>query len=327
MEMMPYQKELETAIHAVRKAGLVCRKVAQDIEQVKAVVKEDRSPVTLADFAGQAVISQIVQAAFPTDPIVGEETPEALEENPDFGRQVLKLAGPEAGFSVLSEVVEAVAYCNRDTDFKKRYWTLDPIDGTKGFLRGDQYALALALIEDGNVVLGVLGCPRFCNADTHPDNSGCMFYAVKGTGAKMFPLQSGPEQPVTVDSVTDSSNARICESFEAAHASHDSHSKISTSLGIAAAPLRMDSQVKYAAVARGDASIYLRLPRKRTYREKIWDHAAGAIIVEEAGGKVTDFSGLPIDFSVGKLLHNNRGIVATNGHLHQKVLEAIADVV
>ena len=325
--MMPYQKELQTAIHAVRKAGLVCRKVAQGFEQIKAIEKEDRSPVTLADFAGQAVISRIVQTAFPADPIVGEETPEALEENPDFGKQVLELAGQEADFSVLSEVVEAVEYCNRDTDFKKRYWTLDPIDGTKGFLRGDQYALALALIEDGNVVLGVLGCPRFCDSDSHPENSGCIFCAVRGNGAKMFHIKSGPEQPVTVDSITDSANARICESFEAGHAAHDSHSKISASLGITADPLRMDSQVKYAAVARGDASIYLRLPRKKTYREKIWDHAAGAIIVEEAGGKVTDFSGQPIDFSAGRLLDNNRGIVATNGHLHQKVLAAIAGVV
>ena len=211
--MMPYQKELQTAIHAVRKASLVCRKVAQGFEQIKAIEKEDRSPVTLADFAGQAVISRIVQTAFPTDPIVGEETPEVLEENPDFGKQVLELAGQEADFSVLSEVVEAVEYCNRDTDFKKRYWTLDPIDGTKGFLRGDQYVLALALIEDGNVVLWVLGCPRFCGSDSHPENSGCLFYAVKGNGTKMIPMQGGPEQSVTVDSITDSANARICESF------------------------------------------------------------------------------------------------------------------
>ena len=324
---MLYQKELQTAIHAVRKAGLVCRKVARGFEQIKAIEKEDRSPVTLADFAGQAVISRIVQTAFPADPIVGEETPEVLEENPDFGKQVFELAGQEADFSVLSELVEAVEYCNRDADFKKRYWTLDPIDGTKGFLRGDQYALALALIEDGNVVLGVLGCPRFCESDSHLENNGCIFYAVKGNGTKMIPMQGGPEQPVTVDSITDSANARICESFEAGHAAHDSHSKISVSLGITAEPLRMDSQVKYAAVARGDASIYLRLPRKKTYREKIWDHAAGAIIVEEAGGQVTDFLGQPIDFSAGRLLDNNRGIVATNGHLHRKVLAAIADVV
>ena len=105
------------------------------------------------------------------------------------------------------------------------------------------------------------------------------------------------------------------------------HQKISSVLGITNPPLRLDSQVKYAAIARGDASIYFRLPRQKDYLEKIWDHAAGAIIVEEAGGKVTDFYGQPIDFSAGKRLRNNRGIIATNGHLHRKVLEAISHVV
>jgi 3'(2'), 5'-bisphosphate nucleotidase len=89
----------------------------------------------------------------------------------------------------------------------------------------------------------------------------------------------------------------------------------------------MDSQAKYTAIARGDASIYLRLPREKAYREKIWDHAAGFIIVEEAGGSVTDFQGKPLDFLAGRTLKNNKGIVATNGHLHRQVLDAIAQVV
>ena len=133
--------------------------------------------------------------------------------------------------------------------------------------------------------------------------------------------------PVSVDRIKEGSDARFCESVESAHASHEVHQKISSVLGITNPPLRLDSQVKYAAIARGDASIYFRLPRQKEYREKIWDHAAGAIVVEEAGGKVTDFQGHPIDFSAGKRLINNRGIIATNGHLHQAVLEAISQVV
>ena len=43
---------------------------------------------------------------------------------------------------------------------EKRFWALDPIDGTKGFLQGDPYAIALALIVDGEIKLGVLGCPK-----------------------------------------------------------------------------------------------------------------------------------------------------------------------
>jgi 3'(2'), 5'-bisphosphate nucleotidase len=78
-------------------------------------------------------------------------------------------------------------------------------------------------------------------------------------------------------------------------------------------------------VARGDAAIYLRLPSPKTpdYRECIWDHAAGAIIVEEAGGRVTDALGGELDFSQGRKLEKNRGIVASNGHLHSAILEEI----
>jgi 3'(2'), 5'-bisphosphate nucleotidase len=88
----------------------------------------------------------------------------------------------------------------------------------------------------------------------------------------------------------------------------------------------MDSQCKYAAVARGDASIYLRLPRDSSYRETIWDHAAGAIVVREGGGRVSDVHGEPLNFGTGRLLRLNKGIVATNGVLHREVLRAVASV-
>ena len=88
----------------------------------------------------------------------------------------------------------------------------------------------------------------------------------------------------------------------------------------------MDSQVKYGLVSRGDASIYLRLPTQKSYRENIWDHAAGSIIVEEAGGRVTDIQGKPLNFSVGNKLTNNRGVIATNGKLHDLLLKAVQQV-
>ena len=80
--------------------------------------------------------------------------------------------------------------------------------------------------------------------------------------------------------------------------------------------MRIDSQCKYGAVARGEASIYLRLPTSESYREKIWDHAAGWMVVNAAGGRVTDARGQNLDFSLGRTLDQNRGIIATNGHLH-----------
>ena len=89
-------------------------------------------------------------------------------------------------------------------------------------------------------------------------------------------------------------------------------------------PVGIDSQCKYAMVAQGDAELYLRIPRDDVYREKIWDHAAGAILVEEAGGKVTDVFGKPLDFSRGRTLEQNRGVVASNGPNHDAVIRALA---
>ena len=94
-------------------------------------------------------------------------------------------------------------------------------------------------------------------------------------------------------------------------------------LGIVASPVRMDSQAKYGVVARGEAEIYLRMPTRADYREKIWDHAAGALIVEEAGGTVTDIAGRPLEFHHGRELSANRGVIVTNGWLHGRVLGAL----
>jgi 3'(2'), 5'-bisphosphate nucleotidase len=267
-------------------------------------------------------------AAFPGDSIVGEETSEILSNDPNIGRQVLALVNHSMKTATLDEIISAIDVAACETDFSGRFWTLDPIDGTKGFLRGGQYAVALSLIEKGEVVLGVLGCPGFpVAADKPTAEPGCLVYAVKGQGAWIRALNGNSVQPVSADGVSDPAQATFCESFEKAHASRGTHQKISSALGIVSPPLRMDSQVKYAAVARGDASIYLRLPRSKDYEEKIWDHAAGAIVVEEAGGKVTDFRGRPLKFSTGRTLRNNGGIAATNGRLHRQLLDAISRVV
>jgi 3'(2'), 5'-bisphosphate nucleotidase len=90
----------------------------------------------------------------------------------------------------------------------------------------------------------------------------------------------------------------------------------------------MDSQAKYAILAAGggEASVRLLSPDQPDYKEKIWDQAAGALIVEEAGGRITDLSGKPFDFSAGRLLLHNRGVLCSNGLLHPVFLQALAEV-
>ena len=98
---------------------------------------------------------------------------------------------------------------------------------------------------------------------------------------------------------------RICESVESSHSAHKDVQRAVEHLGIAAERKRLDSQAKYAVLARGDAEIYMRLPTRKDYVERIWDHAAGALLLTEAGGKVTDCAGKELDFSHGKGLENN----------------------
>ncbi len=327
--MSVYTNEKKTALQAVRKAAILCRRVQNTID-VESIQKDDRSPVTTADFASQAIINTEIRAAFPDDPIVGEEASDALKADPAlFDKVSSLLEGLLDGDKKDPDILAAIdAAQPAQVDFTKRYWTVDPIDGTKGFLRGDQFAVALALIENGQVALGVLGCPNF-KMNEKDENPGYLLCGIKGEGAFAFPLLAdgslGESIAISVDAITDPKGARFCESVEKAHAAHDVHERISKALGITAFPCRMDSQAKYASVASGDASIYLRLPRTAEYREKIWDHAAGSIVVQAAGGVVTDFSGASLDFSLGPKLTKNRGIVASNGKLHPKILQAIKD--
>jgi HAL2 family 3'(2'),5'-bisphosphate nucleotidase len=218
------------------------------------------------------------------------------------------------------------------SQYSERFWTLDPIDGTKGFLRGGQYAVALALIVNGQITVAALACPNLsvleASADMPP---GAIFYAVNGQGAFVVPDSSKSVGDLLAPRVTVSrrdrpAEVRFCESVESGHSAQGDSAALAERLGIMTPPLRMDSQAKYAVVARGEADIYLRLPTRADYREKIWDHAAGALVVAEAGGVVTDITGRPLEFHHGRELTANRGVIVTNGRLHSQVIEEIRNL-
>jgi 3'(2'), 5'-bisphosphate nucleotidase len=324
---MLYEHERAVAIEAVLKASQLCRDIQHDLTSDEKIAKSDRSPVTVADFGAQSLIISHLLHHFPQDPIVGEEEASVLRQDDQSTLKKNVIQRVNAIEPDLSEqqVLDAIDYGAKSCDFTKRYWTLDPIDGTKGFLRGDQYAVALALVEKGEVMFGVLGCPNLPLDNKNPEKGkGCLFVAVKGQGAVIRSLNNDEEIEIHVDSISQTENAVFCESVESGHSSHEDHAKIAGLLRVTAPPYRIDSQCKYAAVARGDASIYLRL---MTYRSWIWDQAAGAIIVEEAGGTVTDMDGKSLDFSQGRRLQQNSGVIATNGKLHNAVIAAIRQII
>ncbi|MEN8159986.1 MAG: 3'(2'),5'-bisphosphate nucleotidase [Myxococcota bacterium] len=321
-----YERELSAGIEAVRAAARITRAVAERLVTADTLEKKDQSPVTVADFASQAVVCQRLERAFPGDPVVGEEDAHELRGNEIALRDsvVRAVAAEVGGDPGPAPVLSWIDHGNAHAD-GPRYWTLDPIDGTKGFLRGEQYAVALGLIEQGEVVVGLLGCPNL------PDGAGgrgTLFAAVRGEGTRRLPLWDSDSlegSGIEVAHPRSVEEARFCESVEKAHSDQGTSAKIAALLGITAEPFRIDSQCKYAAVAEGDASIYLRLPTRKGYQEKIWDHAAGMLVVEEAGGCVTDADGKPLDFRQGRTLATNRGVVATSGGaLHERVIAAIA---
>ena len=325
----PYAQERQIAIEAVVNACRLCQTIQADLTAEHKIAKADTSPVTVADFGSQALIIAHLLQAFPRDPVVGEESATLLRqpEQAALKTHVVNLVNQIEAALTPAEILDAIDYGAQTCDFTQRYWTLDPIDGTKGFLRGDQYAVALALIEHGEPVVGVLGCPNLLLAPNHPEQGqGCLFAAVKGQGAALYTLDGTPLHPISVAPVSEPSQARFCDSVEAAHASHAEHAQIAKLLDIKTPSYRIDSQCKYAVVARGEASIYLRISPTPNYRSWIWDHAAGAIVVQEAGGKVTDTDGNPLNFSLGRKLFENSGIIATNGLLHEAVLDAIRQI-
>lgn len=317
-----YEAEIQFARNVVAEACTLTRAVQDEVVATEdSHTKGDRSPVTLADLSVQAVIGHRLTEHFPSDAFLAEETSGPLQESPAMADKVLDLTHRSLPTLSREDLAAAIDRGNHPGGAGGRHWVLDPVDGTKGFLRGQQYAIALALVENGRVVVGALGCPNLPDPGERGNGDGWIFHACLNGGAWAGPADGGDIAPATVDAVADSSQAIVCESVEAAHAAHSVQAGIARRLGIAVEPYRIDSQCKYAVLARGEASIYLRLPRDESYREKVWDHAAGAIVITEAGGRVSDLDGNALDFSKGRCLATGRGIIATNGILHEQVLE------
>ena len=319
---MGYDRERNVAIEAVREAARLCVDVRKSL--VGTMEKEDRSPVTVADFGSQALVCRRLKSVFPEDPIVAEED-----------ASVLRRAEQSAMRKTVYKFVRAYAQADENTicdwidagngDVAERFWTLDPIDGTKGFLRGDQYAVALALVDCGEVKVAALACPAL-PVDMYQADGDCgvLFVAVRGEGTRSMPLAGGDGADVHIDDPA----WRFAESVESSHGDFDAQGAVARAVGIVSPSLRMDSQVKYGAVARGDAALYLRLPSPEypDYRENIWDHAAGALIVEEAGGQVSDMFGRPLDFASAAQMEDNRGVVVSAREIHARVIDALRDM-
>ena len=328
---------LPIALDAVASAMSITHAVQAHIDDVAGHLKDDRSPVTVADYAAQAIISMMLLERI-DDPalqrIVGEEDGGDLAraENAGVRRAVVEAVQSWCPAASEQQILTAIDACDHDASGDV-WWTLDPVDGTKGFLRGGQYAIALGLIQDGEVEAGVLGCPNLSiDPAVNPataDREGCglLYAAQRGTGAWEFADGDPAASPlsITCPAWTPDKAIRCCASVESHHSNKGQTIELLDRFDNEKVMVRLDSQAKYAVLARGQAHAYLRLPTRNDYREKIWDHAAGMLIAVEAGAVVTDVRGLPLDFTHGSQLEGNRGVIAAaNGLQHLLVEGALA---
>jgi 3'(2'), 5'-bisphosphate nucleotidase len=299
-------------IPAVEAAARLALRVGDALDGDRARLVADKGgedPVTVGDWGGQALIGRALAELFPGEPVVGEEDlsmlgrPEHAAALEAVTREV-RVEHPEAR---LEDVAAWIGH-GGSREASPVYWTIDPIDGTRGFVRGDQFAVLLARVEDGRPSLAFMACPRL--------GGGLLLTAVRGAGAFVG------ERRLRVSATTAPADARYAESIEA-WSSAETHAAIAAAAGLSLPPLKMDSAAKYASLARAEVDVVLRRQKDPSYREKIWDHAAGVLVIEEAGGRVSDFAGRSLDFSRVPYLELAGGLVATNGRLHEAMLTAI----
>lgn len=310
------------AIDAVLRA---CQLTARLQERtVACAVKGDLSPVTVADYASQALIAHDLAFQEPELELVAEEDTAELEHSPGMAEAVARaLEGwlPHSEPRLLRCLLE-----RSRRHHPEGFWALDPLDGTKGFLRNAHFAVALAWVQDGQPQLGVLGCPRLKLA-RYPE-PGVLAAASKDGGSWVRPLDGSQDWTrLQCHPCTNLSQARLLHSYEPSHTNLDEIGRLRSRLRLRERSIGIDSQAKYVMLAAGEGDFIVRTLNENQpdYREKIWDHAAGQIILHEAGGLVSDLEGQPLDYRQGRTLRTNRGLLASAApELHRQLLAALS---
>ncbi|XP_074340755.1 putative 3'(2'),5'-bisphosphate nucleotidase, mitochondrial isoform X1 [Apium graveolens] len=358
-----YHKELEAAVDVVERACCLCVEVKKSLfsSEGRILEKNDQTPVTIADFGVQALVSLELGRLFPSIPLVAEEDSAFLRSN-NLANSVLDVVSDKAEFSgkPLSEddVLEAIDRGGKDAfvfgSSPATYWVLDPIDGTKGFLKGSEalYVVGLSLVVEGDVVLGVMGCPNWQEEDSSKptieiqeyddiiSRLGVVMVAHVGCGTwkkRLNDISSNTENMAGswircfVDKYSIIKEASFCisdsqlwESLPLSN-SFDATTDIQSvsENQILLLPVCCGSLCKYLMVASGRASVFIL--RSRVDRIiKVWDHAVGIICVQEAGGMVTDWEGSKIDLAADqedrRALFPSGGVLVTNGNVHDHIL-------
>ncbi|CAL5183358.1 unnamed protein product [Lathyrus oleraceus] len=336
-----YHKELEAAIDVVHSACRLCVQVKSGLFSTdgKVLEKIDQTPVTVADFGVQALISLELSKLFPSIPLVAEED-SAFVRSRNLAGTVFDAVRAEVSSNsktlTQDDVLNAIDRGGKDAFVfgpkPATYWLLDPIDGTRGFLKDNSalYVVGLSLVVEGETEIGIMGCPNWQegvsgkpSAEVEEDRealprSGIMMIAHKGHGTWTKTLNSKPESS---DSQTWDS-LPLSATLDATSNANDVGSNQVLLLVVCCGSL-----IKHFMVASGRASVFIQRKKEKTIMA--WDHAVGMLCVHEAGGKVTDWEGTEMDLAADEIsrrsIFPSGGILATNGNLHNKIVQLISD--
>ncbi|PJF42578.1 MAG: hypothetical protein CUN55_09840 [Phototrophicales bacterium] len=312
---------LQPIITAVEQACALTKR----IQAAHLMVQHDKkgSPVTIGDYGAQAILGRTLHQHFPNEGVIAEESGQQfLELVPPHQRaQVVQLVSETLGETVTE--AQIVQWLDQGRDVQsERVWMIDPIDGTKGFLAGRCYAVAVGIVVGSCAVAGIMGSPNYIAQK----QQGMLFLAYDGHAYRR-PLNSQQWQPIHVSDRTAPNQVIITEGVEDSNVDRSLMHHIYKTLGWSyESTLQVDGMDKYGIVASGEADVYLRIPNDHRRRANVWDHAAGVAILEAAGGKVTDREGNPLNFAERPVMHSAEFVIVTNGRLHDQVLGILAEV-
>ncbi|KAH6898318.1 hypothetical protein B0T10DRAFT_472301 [Thelonectria olida] len=344
----PFARELHIAELAVYRASILTKSIQSTVSGIS---KADASPVTVADFAAQALLISALRAVFPDDAFLGEEASDALRADHALRDRVWDLVSstelkdpatgePLASPKSVDEMLELIDLGGRskggDTG---RHWIMDPIDGTMTFLRGQQFSVSLALVEDGREVVGVLGNPNLrldddgnvTETSVDKDGLGIMLSAVKGQGSFIRTMTAEGLEPARqlepLKATSDPKQIHIVDCLESKSSRHDLVQKLADTFGAKFPSTDVwSSHIRYAALIIGGGDLFVRIATTPTTKMWIWDHAGAQIIFTELGGKITDLDGKPVDFGAGRDLSRSNGLVVAREGIHEIALERLATI-
>lgn len=352
--VIPYAKELQIAELTVQRAVLATKRVL-GADRSNGMDKDDDTPVTIGDLAAQALIVSALHHAFPEDTFLGEETAKMLRADDGLAEKVWELVRTThldiaSDVQVEEEILATPTSKEEMMDLidlgmgegfgkkkKGRIWVMDPIDGTLTFMRGQQYAVCLCLLEDGKQKVAVLGCPNLSleqlpiTENTVSKEGGYLVSTKVECGVTLRRISSGSLQPakraVSRGIFNSLSQLGNIEALESNSMDHVKNKMVAEKLGMSWPGVDIWSQqMKYIAMAVGGHDVMVRIPVNDGHRTALWDHAGGHLLAEEMGIKITDVEGKDIDFGEGRRFYKNLGNVAAPVALHAQVLKTVQEV-